>query len=142
MFLSSYEKLRKELLDNYSISSLAHFGWHIIGIAFGTAILVLEKSKSISIGEYSYLTMDGVDRERNTPVEFPVKDNGRFARIPQSNFSKIPGSPIAYWLSEKVIEIFCSAPPLDSLAAPKQGLATGENAVFVRFWPEVADISI
>ena len=61
MFLSSYEKLRKELLDNYSISSLAHFGWHIIGIAFGTAILVLEKSKNLTIGGYCYLTMDGMD---------------------------------------------------------------------------------
>src|SRR5690606_23279567 len=54
MFLSSYEKLRKSIIDNYSIVGLGHFGWHILGIAFGTAMLVLEKSKKIKIGEYSY----------------------------------------------------------------------------------------
>ena len=74
MFLSSYEKLRNHLLDNYSIASLAHFGWHIIGIAFGTAILILEKSKDLLLGEYSYLTIDDVDREKNIPFEFPKKD--------------------------------------------------------------------
>ena len=38
MFLSSYENLRKELVEKYYISSLSHFGWHIIGIAFGTVL--------------------------------------------------------------------------------------------------------
>ena len=68
MFLSSYEKLRAELLEKYSIASLAHFGWHIIGIAFGTATLILEKSKAIEKGEYSYLTIEDVNRENQRPV--------------------------------------------------------------------------
>ena len=46
MFLSSFEKFRKYILDNYFISSMGHFGWHIIGIAFGTAIKVIDKCKS------------------------------------------------------------------------------------------------
>src|SRR5690606_6183253 len=138
MFLSSYEKLRKSIIDNYSIVGLGHFGWHILGIAFGTAMLVLEKSKKIKIGEYSYLTIDDVDREINVPYVFPKKDNGRFARIPQTNFGKIPGSPIAYFLSLNVVNIFQQNPKLLDYADPKQGLATSDNNRFRRDWSEVS----
>ena len=136
MFLSSYEKLRNNLIDKYSIVSLAHFGWHILGIAFGTASLILEKSKSIKIGEYSYLTIDDLDRELNIPINFPKQDNGRYANIPQTNFEKIPGSPIAYWVSEKTIKTFQSNLLID-FAKPKAGLQTGNNSLFVRFWHEI-----
>lgn len=137
MFLSSYEKFRNHLLDNYSIASLAHFGWHIIGIAFGTAALILEKSKNLKLGEYSYLTIDDVDRSKNIPFEFPKKVNGRFAIIPQTNFSKIPGSPIAYWVSDKVIDVFESFKSIIDYAVPRQGMATADNNRFLRSWNEI-----
>lgn len=136
MFLSSYEKLRNDIIDKYSIVSLAHFGWHILGIAFGTASLILEKSKNIQIGEYSYLTIDDMDRELNIPFNFPKKDNDRYANISQTNFEKIPGSPIAYWVSEKTINTFKSNLLID-FAKPKAGLQTGNNSLFVRFWHEI-----
>lgn len=138
MFLSSYEKLRTKILKDYSIVSLAHFGWHIIGIAFGTASLILEKSKNIKIGEYSHLSIDGVDREINIPFEFPIKDNGRFARIPQTNFSKIPGSPIAYWVSEKALSVFDEKQIIKESGDTRQGMATSDNKRFLRLWFEVA----
>ncbi|HCC95654.1 MAG TPA: BREX-1 system adenine-specific DNA-methyltransferase PglX [Flavobacteriaceae bacterium] len=137
MFLSSYEKLRKSIIEKYSIVGLGHFGWHILGIAFGTAMLILEKSKKITIGEYSYLTIDDVDREENVPFVFPKKDNGRFARIPQTNFDKIPGSPIAYWVSERVREIFRNE-ILSNINKPRQGIATSNNDYFLKLWFEVS----
>lgn len=107
MFLSSFEKFRKNIIDNYHIASLGHFGWHIIGIAFGTAMTVINKCKSNgNKGVYSYLTIDDIDREKNVPFVFPKKDNGRFAIVEQKNFEKIPGCPIAYWISEKIQNIF------------------------------------
>lgn len=136
MFLSSYEKFRNNLLDNYSIASLAHFGWHIIGIAFGTAALILENSKNIKIGQYSYLTINDVDREKNIPFEFPKKDNGRFANIPQTNFSKIPGSPISYWASEATIECF-NYKSISNVSDPRLGMATANNDLFTRFFWEL-----
>ena len=138
MFLSSYEKLRKNFLDNYSIAGLVHFGWHIIGIAFGTVLLALEKSKNINLGDYSYLTIDDVDRSINVPFVFPKKNNGRYSRISQSNFSKIPGSPIAYFLSPKVVKIFGEAKSLVEFAYPKQGIATSDNNRFRRDWFEIS----
>jgi len=138
MFLSSYEKLRKKLLNNYSIGSLAHFGWHIIGIAFGTASMILEKSKNINIGEYSYLTINDVERDRNIPYIFPKKDNNRFSRIPQTNFSKIPGSPIAYWASSKIVSIFSNAETLQNIGLVRQGASTSNNDRFLKYWHEVS----
>ncbi|SDQ82305.1 N-6 DNA Methylase [Chryseobacterium soldanellicola] len=138
MFLSSYENLRKSIIEKYSIVGLGHFGWHILGIAFGTAMLVLEKSKKVKIGEYSYLTIDDVDRIPNIPFEFPKKNNGRFARIPQTNFEKIPGSPIAYWVSEREQNIYSEGKLLGSSAFPRKGLDTGENDLFLKLWTEVS----
>lgn len=138
MFLSSYEKLRIKLLDNYSIVSLAHFGWHIIGIAFGTAALILEKSRRIEQGEYSYLTINDIDRSTNTPFVFPKKDNGRYAKISQANFSKIPGSPIAYWVSEKVEKIFIAKETIEDGANCRKGLTTSKDELFVNIWHEIS----
>ena len=139
MFLSSYEKLRKQICENYYISSLGHFGWHIIGIAFGTSMFVVEKAPQCDrLGEYSYLTIDDVDQDRNVPYVFPKKDNGRYAIVDQRSFSKIPGSPIAYWVGEKMIKAF-EEKSLNAYAPPKQGLITGDNARFLRLWHEVSN---
>lgn len=138
MFLSSYEKLRYKIIDNYFIASLAHFGWHIIGIAFGTAAMILNKKKATDLhGEFSYLTIDDVDREINVPFVFPKKDNGRYANISQSNFEKIPGSPIAYWVSEKMIKNWSDYSQLSQNLVTREGMATSDNDRFLRFWSEV-----
>jgi len=137
MFLSSYEKLRNKIINNHSIVGLAHFGWHIIGIAFGTATLILEKSKRIKTGEYSYLTIDDIDRKQNVPIVFPVKNNGRFSKIPQTNFSKIPGSPIAYWVSERVVDLYSNSPLIESALDTRIGLVTGDNEYYIKNWYEV-----
>ena len=138
MFLSSFEKFRKYILGNYFISSMGHFGWHIIGIAFGTAMTIIDKCKSNGRkGEYSYLTIDDVDRTKNVPFVFPKKDNGRYANVNQQDFEKIPGAPIGYWVSDKVKEIFRSNLALSAVCSPCVGLQTADNARFLRLWSEV-----
>ncbi len=139
MFLSSYENLRHHLLDNYTIKSLSHFGWHIIGIAFGTVAFVVKNAiaNENNEGVYSHLTIDDIDEATASPKEFPKKDNGRFAVIPQTNFSKIPGSPIAYWVSERVSIIFDREKNISHFGEPVKGLDTCNNQKFVRQWQEV-----
>ena len=138
MFLSTFENLRKEIIDDYYISSLGHFGWHIIGIAFGTAMAVIEKNKSLGrSGVYSYLTINDIDRSINVPYVFPKKDNNRFSIVKQSNFNNIPGSPIGYWVSDKEREQFRHG-VISNHARPCKGIDTGENAYFLRLWPEVS----
>lgn len=127
MFLSSFEKLRHYIIDNYYISSLGHFGWHIIGIAFGTAMTVIEKNKDYGrIGEYSYLAIDDIDRSKNVPFVFPKKDNGRFAHVSQQDFEKIPGCPIGYWVSEKLVNAFNHS-SIDSVCKPSKGMMPGSE---------------
>ncbi|HLW06093.1 MAG TPA: BREX-1 system adenine-specific DNA-methyltransferase PglX, partial [Marinilabiliaceae bacterium] len=137
MFLSSYEKLRKYLIDKYSIVGLAHLGWHIIGIAFGTAALIFEKSKKIKNGEYSFLTINDIDKNNNTPYVFPKLDNGRYNKIPQSAFSKIPGNPIVYWIGKKMLDSFGRG-NVGELVQSKAGVVTGNDSLFIRLWHEIA----
>jgi len=136
MFLSSYEKLRKKIIDNYYIASLAHFGWHIIGIAFGTAAMILNKQKQNGLlGQYSYLTIDDVDRELNIPFVFPKKDNGRFGNISQANFKKISGSPIAYWVSKKVLSTYEKERKISYFFESAGRIKTHNNEKYIRqFW--------
>ena len=142
MFLSSFEKLRHYIIDNFYISSLGHFGWHIIGIAFGTAMTVIEKNRDYGrIGEYSYLTIDDIDRSKNIPFFFPKKDNGRFAHVSQQNFEKIPGCPIGYWVSEKMIETFANIKLKEQLFC-LQGIITGNTNKYIRFWFEISNSDI
>ena len=69
------------------------------------------------------------------PIE-PGFEDSAYPNVPQSNFSKITGSPIAYWVSDKVIDIF-SNPMLETVATTRQGLITADNNRFLRLWHEV-----
>mgnify|MGYP006287197119 FL=1 len=139
MFLSSFEKFRKYLLDNYKILSLSHFGWHIMRIAFGTVSFILEKDNpgENHTGIYSYTEIENIDREHDRPKIFPVKDNGRYNTARQRDFGKIPGSPVGYWVSGEIINSFEEGVLLSEISAPKKGLATTNNNRFLRFWMEI-----
>ena len=142
MFLSSFEALRKKIIENTCIQSLTHFGWHIMRIAFGTVTFILEKRRPDDKfrGTYSYMEIDNINRETERPIHFPVKDNGRFKIANQKDFEKIPGSPIGYWLSEKVTNIFKRKTDIRPVSA---GLnKTANNDRFLRFVWEVTKESI
>src|SRR5699024_10453516 len=64
------------------------------------------------------------------------KNCGYFYEADQSNFSKIPGSPVAYWVSQNILNAFGNK-TLGMIANPKVGLQTGENNRFTRLWYEI-----
>ena len=134
MFLSSFEKMRKEILAAKTISNLMHMENMVMGIAFGTAVTVL---KNVHLEGYrgTYHQIKLCDIADDVPVEFPVKRN-RFAQIAAENFEKIPGMSIAYWVSEHLLSAFSNS-SINDIGATKQGLATGDNGRFLRFWSEV-----
>ncbi|MBP8114973.1 MAG: BREX-1 system adenine-specific DNA-methyltransferase PglX [Chitinophagaceae bacterium] len=138
MFLSSFEELRKFIIDNTSIQSLSHFGWHVMRIAFGTCSFILQKSNpNENKGVYSYTEIDNIDRVKEIPTVFPITNNGRYNTINQIEFEKIPGSPIGYWLSKRFIESFSKFPILRSISKPFQGMSSSNNVRFLRFWFEI-----
>ena len=135
MFLSSYEKLRRKILDTKTIETLLHMDNQVMGIAFGTAVVVLKTKKIEKYkGTYNYIYY--ADIVEDTPVSFPVVGN-RYAQVSDEYYRDIPGSPIAYWISSKTRDSFLSEESIGTVAPPKQGLATADNERFLRLWHEV-----
>lgn len=137
MFLSSFEKFREHLLNNSTIQTMTHMGNNVMKIAFGTCATVWQKTVMPKYkAVYSWVENDDIT-EKDIPYTFPIKDNGRYNIVAQNGFHSIPGSPIAYWASDRVREIFKKEKLLSNSASPKQGIKTGENERFLRLWYEV-----
>lgn len=136
MFLSSYENLRKRLIDEAIIDCMVHMANMVMGIAFGTAVSVWQKIQLSSFkGNFSCVNYEDLNEE-NVPKEFPVK-NERLSVASAADFKKIPGSPIAYWVSEEFFHAF-RKPPISEIATSRVGCQTGDNNRFLRLWHEVS----
>ena len=137
MFLSSYEKLREGLIAENTFVNMAHFGRGIFGSDFGTTAFVIAKSH-IDGYEGTYCRLfekQGAVDSVETKEKWFLDGMGHFVAN-QSNFSRIPGSPVAYWVSSATLKTF-AYPSIGQIAKPRQGLATGCNDIFIRLWHEV-----
>lgn len=144
MFLTSFEKLRAKIIFGSTIVNMVHMpylgkGGTSLGINFGTAAFVLQNRKEVGYrAQYEY-TVYYECNDDGVPLVFPTK-NERWKITKQSDFVKIPGAPIAYWVSEQVVAAFKNGILLGDIADSKQGVATADNNRFLRMWQEV-DIS-
>ncbi|HDV9533995.1 TPA: BREX-1 system adenine-specific DNA-methyltransferase PglX, partial [Escherichia coli] len=135
MFLSSYENMRANILDKYTIETMVHMGNGVMKIAFGTNATVFRNVHIPSYqGAFSYTENDDINDE-GYPKEFPVK-NDRLKTAAADDFQKIPGAPIAYWLSESEVNLFDNK-KISQIASTRLGMATADNERFLRFWHEV-----
>ena len=138
MFLSSFERLRKKIEVGNTYVNMVHFGRGIFGSDFGTTSFVISKRHiNAYTGVYRRLfekqgAVDSIDQKEKWFFE-----GMGYYTAKQENFSKIPGSPVAYWVSEKIFDCFCNAKKIDDVSYPRQGLATGNNEQFLRMWHEV-----
>lgn len=142
MFLSSYEKMRERLLDEVTIDCMVHMANMVMGIAFGTAATVWNKTKKADFkGHFSYVYYENLTEE-NKPKQFPMQ-NDRLTSASAADFKKIPGSPIAYWVSDKIIESFNHRESLVSAIAKSEGKnVTTDNARFIRYFWEVNNFDV
>lgn len=140
MFNKTYEDLREYIIDNCRISTLVQMEYS----AFSEATVpicsfVLCKDNKKARGTYIKLSdfKGGMDIQGKKVLE-AIEQNDCSYRFytNQEKFREIPTSPIAYWVSDKVIEAFKSN-LLGDYGYPKQGFATGSNDIFMRMWPEV-----
>lgn len=139
MFLSSFEKMRENILENYTINNLMHMENMVLGIAFGTAVTNIRNRRLENYrGTYHQIKLE--DIVDGIPTEFPAMKN-RFAQTSQSNFSKIPGSPVAYWMSEAFISAY-SCKKVSDYGFARSGLQTGNNDLFLKLWQEVSHSDI
>lgn len=141
MFIQSYEKLRKYIYSQRSISSLIQFEYSAFEEAtVPVCTFVLKNDKSLLTGTYLRLTefKGGMEVQRQKTVEaIENPDCGYRYTASSENFSKIPGSPVAYWVSENALAAF-ENPLMSEIAEPRHGLATSNNDLFLKLWHEVA----
>ena len=137
MFLSRYQSLRLQLL-NYTIENILHLGSRafddIGGEVVQTASFVIRKSHfSDYIGKYEKLTglADSQEKIKNYNNEKLI------CYCHQNNYLHMVDNIIAYWISEKIGYHFSNTHLLGSAADCRQGIATGNNDLFLRFWHEV-----
>jgi len=137
MFLSTFEEFRKYIFANTAVLNLLHNGRGVFGADFGSCAFVLQKICLESfVGSYkklfgkSSIVLNNESLERlffTTKVHFSSIDE----------FEKIPGSPLAYWVSDSVRSVFVDNQSLGEFYEARQGLATADNDRFLRLWSEV-----
>ena len=148
MFIKTYEKLREYIINGKSITSLIQMEYS----AFEEATVpicsfVLQNCKSENKSLCFRLSdfKGGMEVQKGKVLEaIQNPDCGYFYEAQQSNFSKIPGSPVAYWVSKSIEEDFQKGILLSQVASPKQGMATADNARFVRKWyePDISKVAL
>ena len=143
MFLSSFEKLRATLIDDTTITSMAHLGaraFDSIGgeVVSTTAFIIKNEHGTDRTGSYVRLVDGGSEREKYQSLKEAINnpDCGWFYRVSADEFQKIPGSPIAYWVSKSIINLFKNQ-KLGEIIDARQGLATSDHNRFYRFWWEI-----
>jgi len=146
MFIHSYVKLRKHLYTNQTIETLIQFEYSAFKEATVPICTFTLKNRHIrKKGCYLRLTdfRGGMEVQREKVLEaLSDHDCGYYFESYADNFSKIPGSPAAYWMSENFIRAFENGTLLGKTAEPKQGLATADNNRFLREWYEVCNNKI
>ena len=137
MFLSSYEKLRTKLLACDTIN-MAHLGARafeeIGGEVVQTTSFVFRNTHTINY-KSTYCRLIDPTTQSSKEEMFLSGENRYHAA--QSNFSKIPGSPIAYWVSESFYRCFEDRRPLDDNYSLREGIHTADNERFLRLWTEI-----
>lgn len=143
MFLSSYENLRYWLLNNKAFITMAHLGARAFGQISGevvqTTAWVIKNSYIVNNQPVFFRLIEGSEEQKKN--ELASRDK-RFDHTLQDNFMKIPGSPIAYWLSSPARYIFETSPAITSVATSAVGLQTGDNDRFLKYWFEVQNDKI
>ena len=140
MFIKSYEKLRQYIIDNKNIATLVQMEYSAYEEAtVPICSFVLKNAKDDSLGYYYRLSdfKGGMAVQQAKVLEAQQnKDCGYFYEADESNFAKIPGSPVAYWCSDEFINTFDN-PKLKTISKARRGLETGNNEKYLKRWNEV-----
>jgi len=142
MFLKSYEDLRLQIINSKTLTSLIQPEYHAIWSSAAVPICTFTLRNIYTSGykgTFVRLTDfygESVQPEKALEAIGDPQCSWKHKCL-NDDFRKIPGSPIAYWISENVRELFDSGIPLGSIASPRTGCSTSNNSRFLRFWPEV-----
>ncbi|MEQ6494583.1 BREX-1 system adenine-specific DNA-methyltransferase PglX [Pseudomonas aeruginosa] len=139
IYLSSFEEVRRSILQCKTISGLLHIGYNTFPelnskIAQGVAISIMGGKLDGFIGRYVGLNHlpQSADKRAGFLEEKSVYEKN------QAEFLRIPYAPLAYWVSHRLVEVFERSSNIESLGPVRQGFQTGDNDKYLRYWFEVA----
>lgn len=141
MFLPSFEQLRFNLLKQQGFRSLLQIGYNSFPelnskVAQAAAFVIQSEGKPTTS---EYINLNDAPQAANKEIIFKEKlVNKRIFRVSQLYFKDIPGSPIAYWVSDRLRAIFSAGRSIEQVAPVRQGFQTGDNDRFLRMWHEVS----
>lgn len=140
MFISSYEKLREIIINEKNISSLIQLSTS--GFSEAVVHIATFTLRNINIdtsGEYIRLTgFKGIESQPIKTIEAVINPNVEYRYNSKTEkFKKIPGSTIAYWVSESLGDVFYNNKTIGDIYDVKQGMTTADNNRFLRYWYEV-----
>ncbi|MDF9505345.1 BREX-1 system adenine-specific DNA-methyltransferase PglX [Bacillus cereus] len=139
MFLSSYEKLRCKIIDHFTVYSMLHLGpraFEEIGgeVVQSTTFVIRNLKKSNYVARYYRL----VEYLNAAKKESSFREGKNEFVLKQHEFDLIPGTPIAYWVSKKLRNLFLTLPSMNEYVdVITKGIFTGKNDWFLRIWHEI-----
>ena len=139
MFISSYEKLRKKIINDNTIVQMLHLGRGVFGSDFGTTAFVIGRRYiSNYCGTYRKLfKKQGAVDSIETKEKWFHEGEGAF-EAKQASYLRIPGNPIAYWVSERFISNFSGRLVQNTHFSGGRNKTHG-NEQYTRMWWEIAD---
>ncbi|MBM7605944.1 type II restriction/modification system DNA methylase subunit YeeA [Metabacillus crassostreae] len=140
MFISSYEKLRQNIIDNRNITSLIQLEYSGFDEAtVPICTFTLRNYDSNTLGEY--IKLSDFKGAKNQPIKTIEAINDPLVTyrysFNQKNLKEVPGRPIAFWVSDKIRQAFVMGENLGLVSNPVSGLSTTDNNRFLRYWHEI-----
>ncbi len=140
MFLSSYQAMREKLLHDKTISSLLQIGYNSFPelnskIAQACAFSIINKHIPTFTG--CYINLNSAPQSADKNKIFLERTKEILHDVCQNNFEKIPGNPIAYWVSNNALVLFANT-TISKLSDVSEGVKTGDNQRFLRLWNEIS----
>ena len=142
MFLSTFEKLRVELINNHTIINMAHLGAHAfeeIGGEVVQATTFVNRNNFIENYNSTFHRLTEFNSESKKEKEFH-NDKNKFV-MKQDLFKNIPNYPLAYWINSEIINVFSNSKQLGDLVPVKKGMDTGNNNKYLRYWFEISNLN-
>ena len=138
MFLASFEQMRKHINAKASISSIVDYGTELFEGKVGHNPIVSWCSRQIDI-DYTISAIRLVEfcYSRRDEKELQYFNSANHYSCKKESFDRLPGSPIAYWVSDSMRSVFSKGVQLNTVASVFEGLKTRDKDRFLRYWFEV-----
>jgi type II restriction/modification system DNA methylase subunit YeeA len=141
MFLSSFEKMRERMLREKTITTMAQIGYNSFPsmnskVARATVFTIVNRHLGNYIGVF--INLNSAPQSADKEAVFLARNPSDRFEVSVSDFTQIPSSPLAYWISQSTRKAFDGTLSLSEYSKPLIGMRTGDNERFIRLWHEVA----